>query len=347
MQPQVTSSTGPSRRTRFLGTGVAVVALAALAIGGASRSVADETDREFGATGFGLGGGSEARASVLGTIRPSAEFRDASFVAAGVGLRNHSRGGITISGSSGTPMMTYVYWASITESSASSSAVRIKRTSPAPEITTSVKGTVVGRGPTPCWGGTTLTVFRGTVNPTVATGNGTYEVEPLQPGVLTDGADPWEVAPGPPYAEGASLLVIYPAERSTVSVFDRSVNGAAALSGQMFQLGSSYTLVRNTPSQGWRALFAEIGADGQTGGGHRSFANSAAGETTKFNGTHVAGGSSNKGSDWDGDDGSPLPQLWDTHIHDVRGLLANTTDNVEITPAGADCLSHVANVIAG
>jgi hypothetical protein len=109
-------------------------------------------------------------------------------------------------------------------------------------------------------------------------------------------------------------------------------------------------LQRDTPSRGRIALFAENGADGQTGSGHDR---NLAGEITSFNGTEVAGGNPGtaggglgKGSDWDGDDGNPLPQLWDTHVHDVGGLLDATTDKVEISSSD-DCVTHVANVIAG
>jgi hypothetical protein len=348
MRLHLTPSRGDGTPRRIAGGAVAAIALAGLAIAGAVPGIADETGARPDGAGSSVGG-SPARAVDLGTIRPSLEFRDASFVASGVGLRNQARGGITISGATGTPLATYVYWASITEDAPSSSAVRVTRTSPGPQLTTSVKGTVVGRGPSPCWAGTTLTVFRGPVNATVATGNGTYEIELVQPGVLTGGQDPWDVTPPPgaPYAEGASMLVVYPDRRSSVSVFDRSANGGATLAGQMFLGNSGYTLERNIPSAGPIARFAEIGADGQTGQGHRAFGATAVGQTTTFNGRDVAGGDSGKGSDWDGDDGNPLPQLWDTHIHDVRGLLGDTIDTVAITSQVPDCLSYVASVIAG
>jgi hypothetical protein len=139
--------------------------------------------------------------------------------------------------------------------------------------------------------------------------------------------------------------MIYPATLSTVSVFDEAVGGARGLSGNMFFGTSDYVLQRNIGARHNGALFAEIGADGQTGFGHATFP-AAIGEVTRFNGVDIAGGKSGKGSDWDGDDGNPLPQLWDTHIHDVDGSPGQTRDKVEVE-AGGDCLTHIANVIAG
>lgn len=52
-----------------------------------------------------------------------------------------------------------------------------------------------------------------------------------------------------------------------------------------------------------------IGADGQRGCGHDNFASN---ELTYFNSTLIAGPTV-AASDWDGDDGLTLPQLWDTH----------------------------------
>ena len=54
-------------------------------------------------------------------------------------------------------------------------------------------------------------------------------------------------------------------------------------------------------------------------------------------------------SDWNGADGAPLPQVWDTHSHDVTGDLATGTNPVQIidpfTSPGGDCTIGIANVL--
>ncbi len=47
-------------------------------------------------------------------------------------------------------------------------------------------------------------------------------------------------------------------------------------------------------------------------------------------------------SDWDGSDGWPLVQLWDTHTHNVK--LSGTVSSVRYQASG-DCLVPVAFVI--
>jgi hypothetical protein len=341
---------GHRRYRRVAGGALATAALAAVVIASAGASAADEPVEAVNEMAVVLGtpsqGKAEGAVTDIGTILPSAEFKGASFEAAGVGLRNQARGGITINGVQGTPITTFVYWAEITgpnDRPARGSTLRISRTSPGTATTATVFGTPIGHGPSPCWGGDRLTVYRGTVKPTVATGNGTYDVLLDFPGSSTKGESPWQAFPGTPLIEGASLVMVYPANDSSVSVFDRAVDKAPPLSGRMFFSVSGHELARSVPSMGGRALFAEIGADGQTGGGHDGF---ATGEVTRLNGKDIAGGNSGKGSDWDGDDGNPLPQLWDTHVHDVTGILDSTFDKVEVQ-AGGDCLTHIANVIAG
>jgi len=346
--------TGDRRRGRVAGGALAAAALAAAAIASAGASAADEpvtaespatVDRIATPDGTPNKGTRAPEKPDLGTILPSAEFEQASFEAAGVGLRNQPQGEITINGVKGRPIKTFVYWAEITNADSSpGSRLSIARTSPPnPIASVTVVGTPVGQGPSPCWGGDRLTVYRGTIPSFVARGNGTYTIKPRRRGSSIKGESPWPGLLDPPYLEGASLVMVYPADDSSVSVFDGAVDGVPGLSGKMFFGTSNHVLERNVRSQGGPALFAEIGADGQTGGGHDGF---AAGEVTRLNGVDIAGGKSGKGSDWDGDDGNPLPQLWDTHIHDVTGVLGAKSVKVEVE-AGSDCLTHIANVIAG
>lgn len=343
------------RHRRVAGGALATAALAAVAIAGTGASAADEqviTDPGVDQMATLLGtpdkGTKRPESPDLGTILASAEFTEASFEAAGVGLRNQSHGAITIAGVKGRPIKTFVYWADITTSTGSvpSSRLRITRTRPTPSSapwpTTTVTGVPMGQGPSPCWGGDTLTVYRGTVTSSVANGNGTYIVQPSTRGSSIGGESPWQSVLTPPYHEGASLVMIYPGDKS-VSVFDQAVDRAPALSGNMFWGTSNHVLERGIPSQGGAGLFAEIGAGGQTGEGHDGY---SSGEVTRLNGEDIAGGNSGKGSDWDGDDGNPLPQLWDTHVHDMWDAPGTTQDKVQVV-ADRDCVTHIANVIAG
>ena len=47
-------------------------------------------------------------------------------------------------------------------------------------------------------------------------------------------------------------------------------------------------------------------------------------------------------SDWDGADGLTLPQLWDTHTHEVR--IGNAVSRVDYI-GGSDCLVPVGFVL--
>ena len=80
-----------------------------------------------------------------------------------------------------------------------------------------------------------------------------------------------------------------------------------------------------------------VGADGQRGIGHTNIGN----ELTFFNGSQIAGPPV-ASSDWDGSDGWPLPQLWDTHTHNVT--LNGSISSVRYQ-GSLDCLVPVAFVI--
>ena len=62
-----------------------------------------------------------------------------------------------------------------------------------------------------------------------------------------------------------------------------------------------------------------IGADGQKGGSATPMAIAAA-DTTGINGFQFkgVGAPDNQDSDWNGDDGGPLNQLWDTHTTQIE-----------------------------
>jgi hypothetical protein len=161
----------------------------------------------------------------------------------------------------------------------------------------------------------------------------------------TSGSNPWiSGSLGPVKWEGAALVVTY---RNTsipsthrVSIFDR-LQGAAngsTLPNSSFAVAMSTG--GGTPFSG-TGLFTQISADGQTGA---SFSNIATGETDNFNAVLLAGpGGQYPQSNWDGSNGWPQPELWDTHTMDVSfsgGAVNTDTTNI---PTG-DCIAAVAYV---
>jgi hypothetical protein len=67
----------------------------------------------------------------------------------------------------------------------------------------------------------------------------------------------------------------------------------------------------------------------------------ASNELTYFVGTQIAGPPV-PASDWDGSDGLTLPQLWDTHTHEVR--ISNGVSQVDYVQ-NVDCLVPVGFVL--
>jgi hypothetical protein len=112
-----------------------------------------------------------------------------------------------------------------------------------------------------------------------------------------------------------------------------------------------------TPSSN-DAIWTTINADGQVG---RSVSaqNNLYDEQVTINGTQSgpngAPNAHDTDSDYNGNDASPLPQLWDTRTHDLTtagvtgivesGSLAVTVSSLSGGP-GLDCIEVVANVIS-
>jgi hypothetical protein len=281
-------------------------------------------------------------------IQPSIVFDNAQYESGGTGLRNQARGGITINGVTGAPVAAFVYWAVITTGPAGSPLDRleVQRQWPGSGSAT-VSGAVVGTGGSPCWPGDTLTVFRASVPVKVASGNGFYRVGqvPKTPVSSTAGEDPWEAGLGAPLWEGASLVIVYEGTGLT-SIYDAGMAGTLFFGGS----GISYTLVLPAPAPGALATWDNIGADGQHGFGRTAFAG-LADEMTTINGVPVAGpGSPYNDSDWNGNDSTPVPSLWDTTGHDVTLAVPAGSGSLVVmagttTGPGGDCLNLVANVV--
>jgi hypothetical protein len=277
-------------------------------------------------------------------------FTGAAYGSGGVGLRNKGMGGIGISGVVTPVKAAYLYWAVITEGAAKTpdTQMKIQRLFPTPaSAVTTVTGTLLGTGSSPCWGGTVISVYRASVPTTVSSGNGSYEVT-LMPGAggTTAGADPW-LSETLPLFEGASLVVV-----GTGPATSRVVIYDTGLAGKTFggNPGLTYSLTLPVATTGTLTLFDSIGADGQEGSS-REAESGYGDEVTTINGTHFAGpGSLAINGDWNGSAGSPLPQLWDDTGHEITSATPKGTKtlNIKIANQGEsswDCLTPVANIV--
>ena len=286
----------------------------------------------------------------LGTIKPSNVYTKAGYGTGGVALRNRRTGNVGISGVVAPAKAAFIYWAVITNGAPGKAdkSIEVQRLYPTPASTvTTVAGTVIGTGSTPCWPGNTITVFRASIPLTLATGNGSYQVTLLSgAAATTNGADPWLTAADPLF-EGASIVIVG-AGSGTVAIYDTGLAGNTFISLP----GLTYTLALPSAAPGTQTLFDNIGADGQFGSS-RSAALGLADEVTTINSVHIAGpGSGYVDSDWNGSSGLPLPQLWDDTGHDITAATpkgkTSLSVSIESSTSSApsyDCLTTVANVV--
>jgi hypothetical protein len=206
-----------------------------------------------------------------------------------------------------------------------------------------VTARLIGTAAQPCWvGNGKFAAYRAFVTPYVS-GNTDYLVQRL-PSFLTDGRDPWTAYNNTtPLSEGASLVVLY--SHSTVPsnsyVQINHVN-------QMFYSSLSVMHYLPRPINGNSALkHTRLGADGQAGFSLSHF-NSVTDELTFINGTQIKGtGSSlNKDSDWNGYDGEPLNQLWDTHTMNIPYSIPNGATYYYVRyKSRGDCIIPVVHVL--
>ncbi len=296
-------------------------------------------------------------AAPLAAIAPGGTYKAAQYSSGGVGLRNLGTGTLHISGVVAPVKAAFLYWAVITTGAAPAAdkSATLTRTFPSGGKSVTLAGTLMGTGPTPCWPGNTISVFRASVPVADATGNGSYQVAFKLPGASgsTKGEDPW-LAAVPPLLEGASLVVVG-SGTGTVSLFDKGLAGktfGVKTNPQTF----SYTLRLPSPTTGGQVLFDSIGADGQIGASRTAGDVSRsqpylAAKATQINGQVVAGPYNDEyidyDSDWNGNAAAPLPRLWDDVGHDITTVAPSGTStlNVSITTEG-DCLTPVANVVA-
>jgi len=254
-------------------------------------------------------------------------------VANGVGLRNRGGGTINLRGipTNVTLNKAYLYWCILGNTPLRNQTVSINGVA--------VTGTSVGTGVAPCWSVNQNYVYRATVPNYLlyVGGNGDYEISGV-PSSQGYGMNPWENSSGEYLAEGATLVIFFtkPGSNQVTYLYD------APISGTMFTSGFSADLVGFTSGKS-TAKLTMIGADGQTGNGVQSWYDCTK-EESYFQGMKIAGHPKDPNSpfqdadsDWNGHDGEPLNQLWDTRTHIVPIKMQSTSANVRYQSYG-DCL---------
>lgn len=328
--------------------------IAVIVLGLSMVSLSDTSAQVTADRGISLTPGREATVDAdLGIIDPVATFPDSLYSTGGTPLRNHSEGEIELSGN-GTPpppaTACFVYWAVITEGPfvpGLQDRVSVVKKDPKLSAVVTLTGAAIGVGPDPCWPGDTITVFKAAIPLAVCNASpvaggshaGVFQVRIKSAAAAGSflGEDPW-VAAVPPLWEGASIVAVWPSVGNTTLIYD------VGLAGTTFSGTLSYGLALPAAPAG-TLLWDNIGADGQHGFSRTSIAG-VSDEVTTIGACTVAGpGSSYNDSDWNGNDGNPLPSLWDTTGHDVSGCVVGPIMPVSFA-AGADCLTPVANIVA-
>jgi hypothetical protein len=266
--------------------------------------------------------------------RPIYKAARVSHVAHGVALRNRVNGHIRTRGvpSGSTVVNSFLFW------NLSDTQIVGASTMPALINGNLVQGRKTADNTEPCWGNVGNHSYVANVTPFTNQSGGPnqdYEIGlPFSGASNTSGQNPWSpVQTDAVRLEGATLVVIYRNASSQGSLFLFAPAG-----DNTFFSSASYTFPN--PGAG-RGLFTAFGADGQRGFSHNDF---ASGEVSTFSAFpfDIAGGPSRSGSDWDGDDGLTLPQLWDTHTHEVA--LQGPSSTVRYTTPG-DCIVPVGFVL--
>jgi len=325
----------------------------ALALSSAVALAQDEQTRQpfWGTSDAPTANDSSFETSLASPVAAHATYLTAQFGSGGVGLRNRGTGGISIAGVITPIKAAFLYWAVITTGAAKAAdtQVKIQRLSPTPaSAVTTVTGTRIGTGGSPCWPGNTISVYRAVVPLTLATGNGFYQVTLLAgAGGSVAGGDPWVGTPVLPLFEGASLVIVGTGpSTSRVVIYDSGIAGKTFHGNP----GLSYALTLPVAATGKLTLFDSIGADGQEGAS-RLAGSGYADESTYINGVYVAGPFSPfNDSDWNGSSGKPIPQLWDDVGHNITTSTPSGTKTLDISignegESSYDCMTPVANVV--
>lgn len=269
----------------------------------------------------------------------------ADYATGGVALRNQVQRSIILSGAPNTtPLDAYVYWSVLGPVNAADSSVTIQRLWPnpsTPPYIVTLTGDQIAVGPDPCWGSDGNHVYRAHPPVSVVTGNGNYLVKfATAASGLADGEDPWNGHTVFPLMEGAALVTITTGTHF-VTVYD-SQAGMLLIPPSL-----SYTLSPFIAAfPGGPIRFDTIGADGQVGMSTTAEPGVSMEQTFITNiPIQIAGTGSptNTDSDWNGNSGAPLPQLFDVTGHSFTPSAPVSQLNVLYT-SGGDCTNIIANV---
>ena len=283
--------------------------------------------------------------AISGVALPATLPGGLDHAAAGIGSRNAGFGTIRLRGIAPhcIAVRAYLYWGTIVQTVSPASTQTITFNG------AQVSGTLIGSCKPPCWPGSLFVVYRASVVAHLSANlNGDYSVRGL-PSSVTNGSSPWLAPAAPPLSEGASLVVIYSDPNvqtgSRVYLHDRPpvlVNGfsTVTITNRLSSPLPAYTAIKHT----------RVGADGQVG--QDTFADSSkTDETTILESTQIRGpgaGVPDPDSDWNGHDGGPLNQLWDTNTdssNDTTILNPGITSYKVTYKAQGDCFVVVAHVL--
>jgi hypothetical protein len=289
--------------------------------------------------------------SVTG-ITPSNIYFNASHASGGCALRNLSGCGLNVSGGprglsgyNGPAQAAKLYWSVLIPPSSTAPPNSFTLLIALNPVKVSViTGVLIATAGDVCWGSGGEAIYKGAVplgaldSGGGSPGTGAYDVIPASPVPgSTAGGDPWKSPVVFPAYEGASL-VIAGTGTETVALYDKG------LPGTTIGAGFNYTLFVQSNATSF-SRFDNINADGQIGDSLTPF---LAGETLALNGVLISGaGAPNPNSDYDGNTGAPLPQLWDNEAHDITGVPVGSPPslNVVVNGTGGDCLTTIAHVV--
>ena len=275
-----------------------------------------------------------AEAEKVLKVDPNRKFEFADHVANGIAMRNRIAGTIHLRGAPvPSKVLTALLYFNFSDGSREG-----RRNVPVLFNANRVVADKTSDHEDPCWGMAGNHSYVADVTRLVPIGgalNQDYQVViQFDSDTSTTGQNPWSPPePGQKVrVEGATLVVVYRTQDTTGSLFIYD-----AVNNSMFAGTAQFDLLH--PGLTGAGRFTMVGADGQRGlGGHDNLASN---ELTFFDGNQIAGPPV-ASSDWDGSDGWPLPQLWDTHIHNVS--LDGSLSSVRYQSSG-DCLVPVAFVI--
>lgn len=266
-------------------------------------------------------------------------------LAAGTGTRNAGYGTIRLRGAppGARLVAAFLYWGDIVAGPAPLAAnVNFEGRR--------VTGRLIGSTTQPCWnGGGVFALYRAVVSHLVPREiDGDYQVDGFASN-LVDGRDPWaSVNNTLPLAEGASLVVLFTERNIPRSARLYFTHGPVFFFGQVDIVQG---LFPGLPAHAQLKL-TRIGADGQGGFGlravtpisdERTFVGPAVPALTQIRGT---GSTLHTDSDWNGDDGGPLNQLWDTHTDDITGTVGAAAPSYVVRYRSfGDCIEAAVHIL--